>query len=137
MGTYFPLIKCRIDAFLKKLFRNFEKASNLLQNNNEISTKRLSDEQLDRINTYRMSLDSNHTKDTIGRTSKKVEVLENSIISLGKKLEILSKEIKDAVSHAESDPGASLGKARTALEKLLLSLYRKVMTKEPKKYEIG
>jgi uncharacterized tellurite resistance protein B-like protein len=137
MATYFPLIKCRINAFLKKLFRNFEKASNLLENSNEMLAKRLSDEQLDRINTYRMSLDSNHIKDPIGRTSKKVEVLENSIISLGKKLEILSKEIKDAVSHAESDPSASLGKARTALEKLLLSLYRKVMSKEPKKYEIG
>ncbi len=137
MGMYFPLIKCRINAFLKKLFRNIEKASLLLEKNNEILLTRLSESQLHRIEEYRKSCCHVSIDDPIQNTSRKVLNLEHNLMELGEKVNVLSIELKQAVHHAKTDPNASLTNARTALEKLLINLYRNKMSKEPKKNEIG
>lgn len=137
MGLYFPLIKCRINAFLRKLFKNIEKASLLLEKNDEILSKRLSESQLVRVEEYRKTCCDISVDDSIQNTSRKVQSLEHNLMELGEKVNVLSIELKQAVHHAKTDPNASLTNARTALEKLLISLYRTKMSKEPKKHEIG
>ena len=112
-----------------------ENSALLLAKNDKHLKELLSEEQLNRIDEYRSSSTQSCNRDPQSITRNKS--IEDTLLELGNKLDVLSNDVKQAVSHAKSDPVASLARARVVLENLILTLYRKIMLKEPKKYEIG